>query len=112
MTESDDDRRELRERADEAQREFREYVEKGGPEHGRAFLPEIHAVNPDSGPGHYAEASRYARDAAKALANDKVARAQALAAIGQIHAALAVAAATVAQDRVTELNWQDVTGRT
>jgi hypothetical protein len=86
MTESDD--RRLRERGDQAAREFRERREVG---QGRADLAESHAVNPDSGPGHYAEASRYARAAAKALADDEVARSQALAAIGQIHATLAAA---------------------
>ena len=66
-----------------------------GVDHGRTYLPEPEkrVIDPDSGPGHYAEASRYARRAAAALDNGEVTHAQVLAAIGQIHALLAVAAA-------------------
>jgi hypothetical protein len=44
-----------------------------------------------SGPWHYAEADRYANEAAAALEAGDVVRAQALAAIGQVHATLAAA---------------------
>jgi hypothetical protein len=44
-------------------------------------------------PSHYAEAVRYADEADAALKAENVARAQALAAIGQIHATLATASA-------------------
>ena len=69
-------------------------------------------IDPESGPGHYKEASRYAYEAAEALRSEDPARAQTLAAIGQIHATLAAAAATAVQDHVTELDWRDVTRST
>jgi hypothetical protein len=55
-------------------------------------------IDPESGPGHYAEASRYAREAATALSRGQTAEAQVLAAIGQVHATPATAAATAEQD--------------
>ena len=61
-------------------------------------------IDPESGPGHYKEASRYAYEAAEALRSEDLARAQTLAAIGQIHATLAAAAATAVQDHGTELD--------
>jgi hypothetical protein len=96
LGEADESARVIRE-ADEAERQFRE---KGleGFSHGRMDLAEPRkerAIDPESGPRHYEAASRYARRAAKALDREEVTRAQALAAIGQIHATLAVAAATV-----------------
>jgi hypothetical protein len=82
----------LEEQGDAAAREFRE---SDPPEHGRAWLAESPAaVDAGPGPWHYKKASRYARRAAKALDGDEVTRAQALAAIGQVHATLALAAAT------------------
>lgn len=45
-------------------------------------------------PNHYAEAARYADEADAALKAGDIARAQTLAAIGQIHATLATASAT------------------
>jgi hypothetical protein len=86
--------------ADEAARQFRE-MELEGLDHGRMDLPEPgkkQVIDPEWGSGHYDAASHYARKAAKALRRDEVARAHALAAIGQIHAILAAAAAAAAQD--------------
>jgi hypothetical protein len=74
MTEPDEDRREFRERGDEAARQFRALE----PEHGRLDLPERpaeeRAIGRESGPGHYAEASWYARQAAEALRSGEVPR--------------------------------------
>ena len=52
-----------------------------------------------TGPDHYAEAIRYAEDATSRFKAGEIARAQALAAIGQIHATLAAASAAVLQDQ-------------
>ena len=109
MTESDDDRRRLLKHGDEAAREFREKAEPG---HFRADLVESDAINPDSGPGHYAEASRYARSAAAALDGEKPDRALALAAIGQIHATLAAASAAALHEEYGDIRgWRHVTGQ-
>jgi hypothetical protein len=103
----------LNERADAAAREFREA--EGSLEHGRAELAERgegRPVDPESGPGHYAEASRYAQRAAKALDGNDVTRAQALAAIGQLHATLAAAAATALHEEYSDIRaWRRVTGQ-
>lgn len=90
MSEPDEDRRRLNEQADAIEREFLEQ-QKAGLDHGRLDFPERLVISPDSSPGHYAEAGRYAELAAAALDRKKPRRAQALAAIGQIHATLAVA---------------------
>jgi hypothetical protein len=82
----------------------------GPPQPKRLHIGPQHPSPPlarESGPGHYVEASRYAADSASALQADDVARAQALAAIGQIHATLAVAAATAPDDD----RWREVTRR-
>lgn len=50
--------------------------------------------SPPPAPNHYAEAARYADEADAALKAGDIARAQTLAAIGQIHATLATASAT------------------
>ena len=50
--------------------------------------------SPPPAPDHYAEAARYADEADAALKAGDIARAQTLAAIGQIHATLATASAT------------------
>jgi hypothetical protein len=92
----------------------RRFEEMGG-EHYRADIPEAAGqspIDPESGPGHYAAAGYYARQAAEALYHEDVARAQALAAIGQIHAMLAAAAAAAVQDRMAELDWHRVTKST
>lgn len=106
----------LTKEGDEAARQFRE-LQLEGAEHGRAGLDERaeeRPIHPESGPGHYDAASRYAREAAKALRSDEVARAQALAGIGQIHATLAAAAAALHSDftdAATLRAWKEVTGQ-
>jgi hypothetical protein len=50
--------------------------------------------SPAPAPNHYAKAARYADEADAALKAGDIARAQTLAAIGQIHATLATASAT------------------
>lgn len=59
----------------------------------------------ESGPEHFAEASSYAAKAAEALREGNMARAQALASIGQVHATLAAASAAV-QDRGDVSEWR------
>lgn len=60
-------------------------------------------MDSESGSGHYAEASCYARRAAKALDGKEVARAQALGAIGQVHATLALTAATALHEEYSDI---------
>lgn len=65
-----------------------------------------------SGPQHYVTAGDYARRAAKAADASGWPRALAFAAIGQIHATLAAAAATALHEEYGDVRaWRDATGQ-
>ena len=66
-----------------------------------------------TGPGNYAVAQDYAAAAVAARDREDLAEAAVLAAIGQVHATSAVAAAAVLQhdQHVAIRAWQDVTGQ-
>jgi hypothetical protein len=64
-----------------------------------------------SGPAHYAAAERYAREAAACLPGDSR-QAEALAAIGKIHATLAVASAAALHEEYADIrDWRAATGQ-
>lgn len=93
----------IREGDETARRIMEQMAQEGSLEHGRAWLPERErAIGPESHPRHYAEAVRYAHQAAEALRSGEVTKAQALAAIGQIHATLAAAAAAALNEATGE----------
>jgi len=78
------------------------------PPHALAAEP----VRRMSGPAHYAEAGRYAGMAVAAVSAGDPATAAVLAAIGQLHATLAVAAATALHDEHADIReWRNATGQ-
>jgi hypothetical protein len=65
-----------------------------------------------TGPGNYATAHALADDARQACNNERFEEAAVLAAIGQIYATLAVAAATALHKEPADIQgWRDVTNQ-